>query len=598
MDFITCNSNATMRLQQTIYQDARNELLRGNNICIISPTGIGKTIALNQLYWNLMSINFLMSEKNVCDVLFVRENKYNPTVSTSSLINLYRAANPACWDYAQKMGYDFRNNNITYQKLLSMLKNINSGGISAEDDCKFLDGIRYIIFDESHKIGTTEFRRYFEQWYNQQKGVVRIVGASPFEYRTQKGLTYDERDYCSIVDYDKNVAITLSKCLEQGILPKPIIIRLMQDNESKQNIRSFLDVLTNSAIQANCGGNSKTVEQVKRKHAADIIVEKNDIIEFINNADLDVAHHKNGGYWRDGGQVLKVLIASPHNTEKSFSGTHEFSEKDMNKCIENTKQVLTKWFDANKTNKDGKITFKHWSIFCKDGQTVAEREKAIEDFASTDSIDPSNPVKPGDLEVKILCGINMISTGIHAEPDMMFIYRHTQAIQFITQLLGRVLQSHYTKQPVVFDLVDTISSVRCLQVKSNKTEVHGKRNGASDKAWTNGGISASDISALSNCYVYDVVKEVQKYLGSINNVLALVPLAYQTPIQNMFLDEFPRYTTKPVTRKQLDAFCDSIIELIDKNMFIGGQVEELDFSRLRLFLIDRFRDFFASDVVA
>lgn len=259
-----------------------------------------------------------------------------------------------------------------------------------------------IVFDEMHHIGAVQWG-YAASALIEQNPAAKIIGTTATPIRT------DGRDMARALftEDERTIPYTFVQALYDGVLPSPsYVVGTYELTERFQKIGNEIKRCAN--------------DELRQLLEAEYDVLRGRIADSAINIDDLIAEH--------------LTALNPHPKVIVFCPSIEQMKKAVNKIPE--------WFREDATD------MRIWSVCSENSATV--NEERLRQFSEDDD----------DTATRVICSVDCIGEGIHvSNVDAIIMMRTTKSTNIYIQQMGRCLESGTKRTPVIFDLVDNLSSI-------------------------------------------------------------------------------------------------------------------------------------------
>lgn len=258
----------------------------------------------------------------------------------------------------------------------------------------------YIVLDEFHRCGAPEWGKSVQKLLDMYPKA-KLLGLSATNVRYLDG----QRDMAQEI-FDGHIAseMTLGEAIARGILSAPkYVVALYSYGKELQKLQARVQAIENKGLVAK---NQELLELLRRA------------LEQADGLDRVFARHMQ----KSSGKYI-VFCADKEHIDEMKEHVQEWFHR-----VDSKPHVYTAYYDRPETSKD------------------------FASFKADDSV-----------HLKLLFCIDMLNEGVHVEDvDGVILLRPTVSPIIYLQQIGRALSTGTTREPVIFDLVNNLDSLTCI----------------------------------------------------------------------------------------------------------------------------------------
>ena len=258
----------------------------------------------------------------------------------------------------------------------------------------------YIVLDECHRCGAPEWGKSVQKLLDMYPKA-KLLGLSATNVRYLDG----QRDMAQEI-FDGHIAseMTLGEAIARGILSAPkYVVALYSYGKELQKLQARVQAIENKGLAAK---NQELLELLRRA------------LEQADGLDRVFARHMQ----KSSGKYI-VFCADKEHMDEMKEHVQEWFHR-----VDPKPHVYTAYYDRPETSKD---------------------------FAAFKADDSNH--------LKLLFCIDMLNEGVHVEDvDGVILLRPTVSPIIYLQQIGRALSTGTTREPVIFDLVNNLDSLTCI----------------------------------------------------------------------------------------------------------------------------------------
>lgn len=264
------------------------------------------------------------------------------------------------------------------------------------------EDLQCIIFDEMHHVGA-------DQWGQAAFALVELNPDAKVIGTTATPVRTDGRDMARALftEDERTIPYTFVQALYDGVLPSPSYI--VGTYELVERVQKIGDEIKR------CGN-----PELKKLLEEEYDVLRGRVADSAVNVDDLIAEH--------------LTALNPHPKVIVFCPTITQMEKAANN--------IPGWFRENAGD------MRIWTVSSKNPASV--NEERLRQFSEDDD----------DSITRVICSVDCIGEGVHVSGvDAVIMMRTTKSTNVYIQQMGRCLESGSKRTPVIFDLVDNLSSI-------------------------------------------------------------------------------------------------------------------------------------------
>ena len=258
----------------------------------------------------------------------------------------------------------------------------------------------YIVLDEFHRCGAPEWGKSVQKLFTMYPNA-KLLGLSATHVR----YLDSQRDMAQEI-FDGHIAseMTLGEAIARGILSAPkYVVALYSYGKELQKLQQRVQSIENAGLAAK---NQELLELLRRA------------LEQADGLDRVFARHMK----KNDGKYI-VFCADKEHMDEMKEHVQEWFQS-----VDPKPRVYTVYYDCPGTSKD---------------------------FAAFKADDSAH--------LKLLFCIDMLNEGVHVEDvDGVILLRPTVSPIVYLQQIGRALSTGTTREPVIFDLVNNLDSLTCI----------------------------------------------------------------------------------------------------------------------------------------